>query len=276
MEEVRRVRRVRKKRKKRLGRYLVLAGAIFIVFVMVKTVFSDVRYAMLYGDDLASEEAVWKRSEWKESDFLTDDYPASLKKLYESNPETKKFVKDYFKEKDIEHDMDISRELSKDRIPLFLQWDKRWGYEEYGGDFLAVTGCGPTCLSMVICGLKGDSSANPYAIAKWAEDNGYYVKGEGSAWSLMTDGAACFGLNAYEISFDLESIRSELSLEHPIICAMGPGDFTTEGHFIVLTGITDEGYVTVHDPNSKERSKRTWSLDELMPQIRNLWVYSSD
>ena len=34
-------------------------------------------------------------------------------------------------------------------VPLFLQWDERWGYRSYGGDFLAVTGCGPTALSMV-------------------------------------------------------------------------------------------------------------------------------
>ena len=43
--------------------------------------------------------------------------------------------------------------------PLFLQWDPRWGYTEYGEDsFLGLSGCGPTCLSMVLYYLTGDKS----------------------------------------------------------------------------------------------------------------------
>ena len=55
---------------------------------------------------------------------------------------------------------------------------------------------------------------------------------------------------------------------------MGPGDFTTTGHFIVLTGIGDNGDVLVNDPNSKKNSEKSWSIEKLIPQIRNLWTYS--
>ncbi len=35
----------------------------------------------------------------------------------------------------------------------------------------------------------------------------------------------------------------------PLICAMGPGDFTGNGHFIVVTGYDGEGF-SIRDPNS--------------------------
>ena len=56
---------------------------------------------------------------------------------------------DYKTKKDDNAAIDVSADVNAGEIPLFLQWDERWGYRSYGGDFLAVTGCGPTALSMV-------------------------------------------------------------------------------------------------------------------------------
>ena len=55
---------------------------------------------------------------------------------------------------------------------------------------------------------------------------------------------------------------------------MGPGDFTTTGHFIVLSGMTEDGRIVVHDPNSEVRSSMTWELETILNQCQNLWVYS--
>ena len=201
-------------------------------------------------------------------------YPQSLVELMERNPETEQFVMDYFDKKDAHPDLDLSGEVKAGEIPLFLQWDERWGYEMYGGDFLAVTGCGPTCLSMVYCGLSGDTSWNPCAVAQMAEENGYYVEGSGSSWDLMSSGAERLGLVSETVVFDADHIRETLQEGHPIICSMGPGDFTSAGHFIVLCGVGEDGKITVHDPNSKKNSEKRWDLDRLMSQIKNLWSYS--
>ena len=56
-----------------------------------------------------------------------------------------------------------------------------------------------------------------------------------------------------------------------IICIMGPGVFTTTGHYIVLTGVED-GKFQVNDPNSRENSQKLWDYDEFADQIRNLWA----
>ena len=201
--------------------------------------------------------------------------PQSLIDLYERNKEARQFVLDYEKNKDKHEAIDISKEVRDGEIPLFLQWDERWGYETYGDDYMAVTGCGPTALSMVYTGLTGDTSLNPYEMAKLAQNNGYYVNGSGSSWNMMLGLASQIGLDANEISLDENSIKKELSAGNPIICIMGPGDFTTSGHFIVLTGITDDGKVQVNDPNSVKNSQKTWELDRIMSQMRDLWVYKA-
>lgn len=204
----------------------------------------------------------------------SEEYPESLQQLLTNNPEARQFVVDYPENKDKVISVDLSGEITKGRIPLFLQWDERWGYEFYGNDFLAVTGCGPTCLSMVYSGLTGETDGSPSAIARMAEKQGYYVAGSGSSWELMSEGAEGLGLQVENVSFDEEHIRSFLAEGNPIICIMGPGDFTTSGHFIVLTGVDDNGDILVNDPNSRKRSEKAWKLSDLMPQIRNLWGYT--
>ena len=170
-------------------------------------------------------------------------------------------------------EIDISDEVTKGEIPLFMQTDKRWGYRTYGGSIMAESGCGPTCLSMVYCGLTGDDTWNPYRLACEAGKDGYYVEGSGSSWSMMTELAKKLGLTAFEIRYEEEDIRAELERGNPIICIMGPGDFTTTGHFIVLSGVKEDGSIIVRDPNSRENSKKTWELQRLMSQMRNLWGY---
>lgn len=203
-------------------------------------------------------------------------YPDSLLTLMEMNPEAEEFVLEYFQNKDLHPEIDLSGEVERGSIPLFLQWDKRCGYENYGSDFLAVTGCGPTCLSMVWCGLTGETQWDPLAVAGYAEREGYYVKGAGTAWDLMSMGAEELGLTVDSVVFDGQHILERLQAGEPIICAMRPGDFTTTGHFIVLSGLDGDGRVQVCDPNSRINSEKSWDVEELLPQIKNLWAYRYD
>lgn len=204
----------------------------------------------------------------------TAGIPDSLIELAKNNPEAVSFVEHYPEKHRKKAKINLSDDIKDTRdIPLLIQWDERWGYRQYGGDYLAVTGCGPTCLSMVYCGLSSDGAWNPYKVAKMAEKSGYYIEGQGSAWALMTEGAWKLGLTAQEVVFDSAHILQALEQGKPIICAMRQGDFTVSGHFIVLTGVAEDGTIMVHDPNSRVRSSQTWELERLMGQIKNLWCY---
>lgn len=172
-----------------------------------------------------------------------------------------------------EGSVELTDQIVPGQIPTFYQFDERWKDQVYGDGAMELTGCGPTCLSMVLCGLTQSAKYDPAQVARLADRWGYYAEGAGSLWTLMTEGAERFGLRAEEVIFDREHIEQELRAGRPIICVMGPGDFTTTGHFIVLCSLDAEGRVTVHDPNSRERSERGWELDELMPQIKNLWSF---
>ncbi len=206
-----------------------------------------------------------------------NQYPAELLELLIRNPETLHFVLDYpANGSQNVNSADISSDLQQGKIPVFQQWDERWGYSKYGDGMIALTGCGPTSLSMVASGLTGNISYDPLSIAKFADENGYYVVGSGSSWDLMTGGASKLGLTATELPLDENRMVRELNAKHPIICSMHPGDFTTSGHFIVLVGVASNGEFIIHDPNSIARSNETWSYSRLSPQIANLWSYSYD
>jgi ABC-type bacteriocin/lantibiotic exporter with double-glycine peptidase domain len=88
----------------------------------------------------------------------------------------------------------------------------------------------------------------------------------------MSEGCEEFGLSAKEIALDEGVMAAALNAGKPIICSMGPGDFTDNGHFIVLTGYTGDAF-TINDPNSPQRSSQVWTFDQLKGQIRNLWAY---
>ncbi len=197
------------------------------------------------------------------------EYPISLIELFERNPETEGFVLNYPFRKDM--DIDLSRYDREAGVPLFLQWDPMWGYEKYGSDFLAITGCGPTCLAMVGYYLTGDENMNPRDIAKFAQRNGYYAKGYGSSWTLISRGAEDLGLTATELPLVEKKINDALEAGNPVILALGEGDFTSTGHYIVLTHVDERGY-TINDPNSRVNSWKQWTYEELEPQIRNIWA----
>ncbi len=201
-----------------------------------------------------------------------DEYPQDLLDMLARNVDMLDFVEGY-PEKNGNVYADSVGEVEKGKIPLLLQWDERWGYGEYGDGILAVCGCGPTALSMVVSGLTGDASVTPYVVAEYADDNGYYVQGTGSKWSLISEGCQNFGVAAEELPLSQNVVYGALEAGRPIICSVRPGDFTTTGHFIVLVGVED-GKIRVNDSNSRERSQKLWDYQTLERQIDNLWAFS--
>ena len=201
-------------------------------------------------------------------------YTEDLIDLAQRNKEALDYVYQYPEMAGREQEIDLTAEASGDSVPLLIQWDSRWGYYEYGSGLIGYTGCGPTCLSMVALYLTGDPRYTPIYMADYSLENGYYVSGSGTTWSLMSEGSVGLGLSVRELPMTESVMAAALEAGEPIICSMGPGDFTDGGHYIVLAGYSN-GAFTVNDPNSPERSARTWTYAELENQVRNLWAFSA-
>ncbi len=254
--------------------------AIFCILAGVLTLFSALALNGCGDGDppLVSEE--YRRSFektyekfLKEQNLLSSDYPDSLLNLLRRNPETEDFVLNYPLLKDKAVEIDLSEYKDSDSIPYFQQWDKRWGYKKYGSDVMGLTGCGPTCLSMVAIYLLNDTAVSPAYVADFSAKNGFCVEGHGSSWNLMSVGAEMLGLYSEELPLHENTIKKHLGLGHPVICAMGQGDFTSSGHFIVMTEYF-EGKIRVLDPNSLKNTEKLWDYEQIAPQIRNLWALS--
>ena len=256
-------RKRRRRRIKLLLCFLVLAIPTVTVGILIKNQFGD--QIRLVGMGMTNEKVrqVMSRSE---------QYPDELLELLADNEETVDFVLDYPEKKDAAPAETVG-DVVKGQIPLLLQWDERWGYAIYGDDMIAVNGCGPTTISMVAAGLAGDNTITPYKVAQFSAENGYYAGDSGTSWALMTEGAQRFGICGEELGLSEGEIYSAPESGRPIICSMKPGDFTTTGHFIVLTG-TEAGKIRVNDPNSRIRSEKLWDYSTLEYQINNLWAYS--
>lgn len=207
----------------------------------------------------------------KQHGLLFSDYPQKLMELYERNPETKQFVFEYPLKKDNPPSPTLDS-INTSSVPLFLQRDQRWGYEQYSGVLFGLTGCGPTCLSMVSVYLTGDTTMIPIAMGQFSESHGYASKGNGSSWTLFSEGGIKLGFDVTEIPLVEKRIVDNLNVGNPIVVAMGPGDFTTTGHFIVLTGY-ENGKMKVNDPNSRKNSENLWDFSKIKGQLRNLWVF---
>ena len=200
------------------------------------------------------------------------EYPPELLRLMERNKETEDFVIHYPLNKDRHYDIDLSQYEHTDSVPLLMQWDERWGYEPYGSSMIALSGCGPTCLSMVAIYLTHDTSLHPKAVAEFSTRNGYVIPGNGTSWTLMSAGGKKLGMEVIEIPLDETRIMKNLAVGNPIVCIMGPGDFTDTGHYIVMTG-TENGKIRINDCNSRANSKKLWQYSDIKDQIRNLWVF---
>lgn len=257
------------KENRKLWLSLTVALVLMITALGAKPAWYAVTDLTFYWKD-RTETEIRVKSFADENDLHFAQYPKSLIELLERNLETEDFVLQYPLRENQEPDLSG---YDRKRVPLFLQWDPMWGYERYGSDFLAVTGCGPTCLAMAGYYLTGSKNMNPRDIAVFAEDNGYYASGYGSSWTLISEGSTKLGLKAAELPLVKKKMTDALEAGHPVILAMGAGDFTTTGHYIVLIGL-ENGFFKVNDPNSRENSRKLWSYEQLEGQIRNIWEIS--
>ena len=158
--------------------------------------------------------------------------------------------------------------------PLLLQFDPRWGYYEYGGKEMGISGCGPTCLSMMLLALTDVETVTPDKIVTYSLGNEYYVAGVGTAWKLLDEFPALYNLTVEHPTLKEESLKAALDQGKVLICSVKQGVFTANGHFIMIYGYDETGF-KVNDPMCVARSNRTWEFAEFGRQLKRVWAYGN-
>lgn len=206
------------------------------------------------------------------------DYPEELIQALEREPELEEFVLNYPLEHGKEHAIDISGYAYVEGVPLFLQWDRQWGYKDYVGSVAGVAGCGPTCMSMVVYHFTRDPAMHPgYMMDLAQSDRTYANEAVNTQWAFFSQGGKELGLTVEELTKeqiqDPARIAQVLDQGKVIVANVGPGVFTDTGHYLVIWGHED-GAFRINDPFSLENSQRLWSFDEFDDQIKMMWAFS--
>lgn len=254
----------------------IVKGGSMVLYLTVAV--AVLACAVMLVLDLAGKTALGKEAPTDTKVEVTEpvdvsSYPESLQKLYKENFEAADFVVSYPKEKDKNKKVSLKGYKKVNAMPLFLQWDKQWGYMQYGGDFAGITADGPMCFAMIGYHFTGDEKFSPDKIITYASENNYYKKGFGTHPLLFTNGSAEFGLSAVQITPSSENIIASLQNGSAVVCYMGPGTFATTSRYVVIHSFSD-GYLMINDPNSKINSEKQWLFTDIASQIKGAWEMS--
>ncbi len=124
-------------------------------------------------------------------------------------------------------------------------------YGRYGS--IASHGCGIACLTMAASYLLDEE----LDVVEMADKFGAYNTERGSYWKLFEDSAQVLGLELQERTYSRRTVMEALANGQIVIALQSEGLFTSGGHFILLTGLTENGRITVNDPNGWNWNKNT-------------------
>ncbi len=244
--------------------YAIIALAILTCILMVALDKTGVVPSPLMQKDKVTDNA---------QSVDVESLPEELQQLYKENFETADFVSSYLKEKDKERTVSLKKYRTSKQMPLFIQWDKQWGYLQYGESLVGVNGDGPMCLAMAGYHFTKDEKFSPDKVISFSLENGYYKKGKGTLASLMTEGASALGLKSIAIKVTEKNITSALDEGKAVVCLVNKGSLSSSAHYIVVRGYED-GKLFINDPTSIVNSEKGWSAGEIIPEIKNAYVLS--
>lgn len=253
---------------------VVKAGSIVLYATVIIAVCACILMAVLDKTGVAPSPLSDKdKTADKAHTVDVSSHPESLQKLYAENFETADFVASYFKEKDKVKEVSLKKYRKTKSVPLFIQWDKQWGYLNYGEDIAGVNGDAPLCLAMAGYYLTRDESFSPDKIIAFSSENGFYKKGKGTLSSLMDKGAEKLGLKSAKLESSAEKISTALNEGKVVICYMEKGKLSSSAHYVVFRAHED-GKFFINDPTSIVNSEKEWLFEEIIPFIKNAWAIS--
>jgi len=131
-------------------------------------------------------------------------------------------------------------------------------------------GCGPTSLAIVLSSFEG-RDIDPITMTQQTCQMGGCTS-SGTVYGTLKKLAEKYGYKGEFVSKggNYSKVTNALaSGKSLVIVLMGPGTFTSGGHYIVLTGTRSDGHVSVADPASRARTQTKWyAFSLIVSQMR--------
>lgn len=164
----------------------------------------------------------------------------------------------------------------------YLQTDPKWKNISYAtkGEVTTIgySGCGPTAAAMLISTIK-KQHITPVETCAWALKNGYKALKQGTYYTYFVEqfkqyGIPCVRLNMNRLMNDPKNPIHDKAFEllrngHYLIALMGPGIWTSSGHFVVVWWA--DGVYYINDPASTSPLRLRGGLDIFRKQCRMYW-----
>lgn len=182
-------------------------------------------------------------------------------------PDIKEIINKSSKEVEAKYSEEKTPSIEEHKFVNYYQTD----YDNpYSQGTIATSGCGPTSAAMALTYLTG-KEITPVETAKFG--NGTYTCSQGTYWSYFEAVSKKYDVKCEQHDCSSDNIKNGFKNGKPVIISMGPGHFTSAGHFIVLRGMDKDGKVIVADPNSEDRSKQTWDMDTIVSEGKQIWTF---
>ena len=162
----------------------------------------------------------------------------------------------------------------------FLQGDNEWGSESYSvigsrSQTIATSGCGPTSMAMVL-NYYVDESITPIQTSIFALENNHRTRYDGTSWAYFEDMANEYDLEFIQTASSVEALEWMNTQEDPlVICSMGPGLWTSAGHFILLWDV-ENGVAHINDPASTKQSRTENSYNYMASQCKQYFCFNKE
>ena len=166
----------------------------------------------------------------------------------------------------------------------YLQTDPRWGSLDYSAPgektTIAASGCGPTAMAMVLA-TWADPSVTPKTECAWALAHGYKAPRQGTYYGYFEEAGRRYGLKTYRLNYSNiygndrsayhAQARDALDRGELVIACMGPGNWTSSGHYVLVYGIEGDT-IYINDPASTKAARTKGSYSLFKQQVKYYWV----
>lgn len=127
---------------------------------------------------------------------------------------------------------------------------------------------------MVLSYYTGEN-ITPDTIAQYSLSKGCRTSYEGTSWALFNIAAEDYDLEFYQTGSSQEALNWLNNKEDAlVICSMGPGLWTSGGHFILVWQVVD-GKVYINDPATNTRQDRLYnSFNYMAGQCKQYFCFN--